>query len=324
MVMLMAIRPSRQLTKQIVSYCVVESWKYRKVPYLKAPQYLLQMKSIHATVGSHTNGLSSSRIRIPLIGSLNGKIGNGTAYAKDSLRRVEFFRGHSLLSSLNRMLSTSTSSNHIESKVQNNDEDNMNSARTDSNSCKKSKGSHHRIPVQNDEGKPQKNSFQSMFRQYGKVFITTYMGVYVSTLLGLFMSVQFGQLDAMHLISLLSGISAPAEPGGVADPGTIKEAATAMKEMVELLESYALTRPVAPMVEEYPWTANFAIAWIATKLTEPIRFGVTVMVTPPIAKLFGYRSIPTVVRNGSIEAVSGKNDASFAPNSAKTVKANEE
>lgn len=321
MVRSMAILPSHQSAKQIVSWCFVESWKYRKVPDLKAPQYLLQMRFIHATGGFHTNGILVSRGRISIIGSNNGKARNGTECTKDSLRRVDFFHGHSLLSSLNRMISTSTSSNHIESKMQNENED-TNSSKIGSNSCKNSKGSHERIPVQNDERKPHKNSFQSMFRQYGKVFITTYMGVYVSTLLGLFMSVQSGHLDAMQLISLLSGTSAPTEPGGVADPGTIKEATMAMKDLVELLESYTLTRPVAPMVEEYPWTANFAIAWIATKFTEPIRFGVTVMVTPPIAKLFGYRSIPTVVRNGSIDEVSGKKDASYAPKSAEAAEAN--
>lgn len=166
------------------------------------------------------------------------------------------------------------------------------------------------------EKKPQTFSFQSMLRQYGKVFIATYFTVYVSTIVGLFMSVQSGQIDAMYMISLLTGTSSPSEPGGVADPETIQEAASAMKDLVELLESYTITRPVAPLVEEYPWTANFAIAWIATKFTEPIRFGATVVLTPPIARFLGYR--PTSVRKGPIDVVGADQNNENSSSSSTT------
>jgi len=117
------------------------------------------------------------------------------------------------------------------------------------------------------------------------------------------------------MISLLTGSSAPSEPGGVADPETIQEAASAMKDLVELLESYTLTRPVAPMVEEYPWTANFAIAWIATKFTEPIRFGATVVLTPPVARFFGYRPTPSV--KGPIDVAAHKEQDDASPSSSR-------
>jgi len=150
-------------------------------------------------------------------------------------------------------------------------------------------------------------SFKAMFRQYGMVFIGTYFSVYVTTVVSLFMAVQSGQVDAMYIISLLTGTSAPAEPGGVADPETIQEAATAMKDLVELMESHMLSRPFAPIVEANPWTANFAIAWIATKFTEPIRLGATVVLTPSIAKFFGYKPISSIRRRkGSTDADASK------------------
>ena len=142
-----------------------------------------------------------------------------------------------------------------------------------------------------ETNKPEeKSSFQSMMKRYGKIFIGTDFGIYVTTVSCLFLSVQSGHIDAMYMISLLTGTSSPSEPGGVADPATIQEAASAMKDLVALLEGYTITRPVAPLVEQYPSTANFAIAWIATKFTEPIRFGATVVLTPPIARWFGYRA----------------------------------
>jgi hypothetical protein len=289
----MALLPSRQSAKQVLSYYIGGSCKYGKASYVKTPPSLLQLKSFHGTGGSLTNGLSSSRRRISWVGTLSDKTSNRTTNTKDSLRSLGPFNGHSQLSPFYRMLSTSSSSNTSASKKQDENQVDINNSSTGNNAFKNTKDKSDTVQVTNDdEGEPQKNSFQAMFRRYGKVFVGAYLAVYVSTVLGLFMSVQSGQLDAMYIMSLLTGTSAPADPGGVADPDTIKEAADAMNDIVELLESYTLTRPVAPMVEQYPWTANLAIAWIATKFTEPIRFGVTVVVTPTIAKMFGYRSVP--------------------------------
>jgi len=141
------------------------------------------------------------------------------------------------------------------------------------------------------EGK-QKQSFRSMVRQFGPVFIGTYGVAYVSTVFGLFMGVQSGLLDATYIMSYLTGNSSTAAAGaagdGIIDPDTIQYATSTMNEMVEFLGKYSWTKPLAPIVEQYPWTANFAIAWIMTKFTEPIRMGFTVMITPYTAKKLGY------------------------------------
>ena len=144
------------------------------------------------------------------------------------------------------------------------------------------------------ESKPNKQSFRSMLRQYGPIFIGTYGVVYVSTVFGLFMGIQSGILDATSIMDYLSGTaSSTADAGGgggvdVDPDNTIQSAASTMTYMVEFLEYYSWTKPLAPIVQENPWTANFGIAWIMTKFTEPIRLGLAVAVTPSIAKKIGY------------------------------------
>jgi len=278
-------------------------------------------------IGTLSDGTSNSTMNTALgFRSFNSMTKFSQLESEKGTNTNDMFQSHHFIdmnfqfSSSHRMLSTSSSSTHSGSKMQDTTEDRT---ITGSNSDKTIKDTSSSAQITDvDESKPQAMSFQSMLRQYGKIFIGTYLTVYVSTILSLFMSVQSGQIDAMYMISLLTGTSAPADPGGVADPDTIKEATSAMKDLVKLLEKYTITRPVAPMVEEYPWTANFAIAWIATKFTEPIRFGVTVAVTPPIARYLGYKSTTTAVQNSPIEVVSKRGDTSHASDSATTVKTN--
>lgn len=268
----MALRLS---TKQILSRCVRNgAWSQRKTG--------LAQSLFHSDGNLSATLLSSYRGRISWIGTLSDKTTNGLTVSDKSLQNLGTSSGHLKFSPLlqHRLLSTSSVPN----------------ATSTSKKQEESKN--------NIEEKPEPTSFRTMMKRYGKVFIATYFTVYVSTVMSLFMAVQSGHLDAMYMISLLTGTSSPSEPGGVADPETIKDAATAMKDLVDLLESYTLTRPVAPMVEEYPWTANFAIAWVATKFTEPIRFGATVVLTPPVARFFGYR--PTPSAKGPIDVVAPK------------------
>ena len=278
-------------TRQVLPRFIGGQWNHGKA------SKGLQRSFFNGDGGIPTSVISPYRGRISWIGSLSDKTVNGFSVSEVGVRSLGHSSGHFRLSPLHRMLSTSSASNTSVSKKQDNSEDDTIA-----------------------EEKPEPSSFRSMMKKYGKVFITTYFAVYVSTVLGLFMSVQSGQIDAMYMISLLTGTSSPSEPGGVADPDTIKEAASAMKDLVELLESYTLTKPFAPMVEEYPWTANFAIAWIATKFTEPIRFGATVVLTPPIARFFGYSSTPTAVRKGPIDIVGvpKDDDASSSTQSSST------
>ena len=339
----MAFRFLSRSTKSIRAFNVNKSGKGF---FIKKPTYIFRLNSHHLVGINTVHGNSLFRGWIQLMGiprervsningntnarfwfltsvnvdsySLSEKNIDMTTNTKKELRRPTFNNMDFKVPLLHRMISTSSTSHQSGSKLQDEKKDDFNISTTMKNVIDNSTDKSNSAQVMDVEnGNRGKISFQSMLRQYGKVFIATYIAVYVSTVLGLFASLQSGQLDAIYIISLLTGSSSPAEPGGVADPDTIKEATSAMNDLVKLLESYRITRPVAPMVEQYPWTANFAIAWIATKFTEPIRFGVTVLVTPPLSKYFGRRFTPAAVESGPIQVVSKRGDTSSASNSTK-------
>lgn len=273
----MTLRPFGRSTKQVASRFIGGSWNCGKAPGFETP-LVPRFKALHTIGGS---GYPSSRGRISSVATLRERTRYTIPKTLGISRFSDPWSRHSPSSPLYPTFSTSSPPNKKE------DDGKDGSSAT-------------------EVAKPD-TSFKSMFRQYGMVFIGTYFSVYVTTVVSLFMAVQSGQVDAMYIISLLTGTSAPAEPGGVADPETIQEAATAMKDLVELMESHMLSRPFAPIVEANPWTANFAIAWIATKFTEPIRLGATVVLTPSVAKFFGYKPISSIRRRkGSKDKAASK------------------
>jgi hypothetical protein len=130
-----------------------------------------------------------------------------------------------------------------------------------------------------EQNTPEKPTFKSMVQKYGKVFVWTYLSVYVSTVLGLYFGIEAGALDPAYIMSWISSPPSDADPESVA---------TTVEVIVEWLNRHAWTKPAAPFVEKYPWAANFGVAWVATKFTEPIRFGVTVAILPTVARRLGY------------------------------------
>ena len=118
-------------------------------------------------------------------------------------------------------------------------------------------------------------TFGSMLKRYGPVFVGTYFTVYVSTLLTLFGGVESGVLDPVVLFQWLG------QSGG-------GEAVSTVHLVVDWMEQHSWTAPYAPYVEKNPSMANLAVAWIAVKFTEPIRFGLTLGITPRVARYFGY------------------------------------
>jgi hypothetical protein len=113
-----------------------------------------------------------------------------------------------------------------------------------------------------------------MFRMYGPVFVGTYATVYVSTLGALYVGVQTGALDPVALFGWLGQ-----------DTG---ECHNTVDLVVDFMQKHTFTEPYAPSVEKHPHLANLAVAWIATKFTEPIRLAVALPLTPRIARYFGY------------------------------------
>jgi hypothetical protein len=113
-----------------------------------------------------------------------------------------------------------------------------------------------------------------MFRMYGPVFVGTYATIYVSTLGALYAGVQSGALDPVALFGWLGQ-----------DTG---DCHNTVDLVVDFMQKHTFTESYAPSVEKHPHLANLAVAWIATKFTEPIRLAIALPLTPRIARYFGY------------------------------------
>jgi hypothetical protein len=145
----------------------------------------------------------------------------------------------------------------------------------------------------NDDQKNEKKkkTFGSMMRTYGPVFLGTYIAVYLTTLSSLYAGVTSGILDPVALFSTL-GITTTTTTTMMADGSSAVDVATSSTTAVELVHhflcKYDLTRSYAHYVPSYPGVANFGVAWIAAKFTEPFRIPIAIAITPRIARFWNY------------------------------------
>ncbi len=120
-------------------------------------------------------------------------------------------------------------------------------------------------------------AFGAMMKKYGPVFIGTYLGVYVTTLALFFGGIETGVLDPVVLFQWIGS-----------DSGSVT-ASTTYDLVMEFMKNHAVTKPAVPYLEKYPSMANFAVAWITVKFTEPLRLPVALFLTPRVARMVGYR-----------------------------------
>lgn len=99
---------------------------------------------------------------------------------------------------------------------------------------------------------PKRNMFQRLWHDYGWVGVSTYLTVYVGTLGMLFVAIRSGALGADTVVRMVTRLG---------------------------LESH--------FDELDPKKGDFLMAWVATKLTEPLRAAVTMAITPKIARMVG-------------------------------------
>lgn len=59
------------------------------------------------------------------------------------------------------------------------------------------------------------------------------------------------------------------------------------KQVKGILETFSWGGHVAELIERNPHVANFALAWVATKFTEPVRLLVTVGIVPKVGRFLG-------------------------------------
>jgi len=108
--------------------------------------------------------------------------------------------------------------------------------------------------------------FKQMWKKYGYLFVGTYASVYVTTLGALFIS-----LDQDILQAATFGL----------------DAETSVIKFCDMVETLTGSKDFPGYIRENPRVGTFAIAWIMTKFTEPLRLGVTVVALPQIAKKLG-------------------------------------
>jgi len=130
-----------------------------------------------------------------------------------------------------------------------------------------------------------KSSYQ-MLKQYGPVFVGTYATIYMITLGGFYGGIDTGFIDPVTMISYLKTTSTSVE-GEI-----MEECRTTAQVVIDYLNHYAWSQPIVPFLEKNPHFANLAVAWVATKVTEPLRFIVCFAAVPKLADYLGF--VPTI------------------------------
>lgn len=113
------------------------------------------------------------------------------------------------------------------------------------------------IPVSKPTG------IKALWHNYGWAAVGTYLSIYIVTLSSVFISLDLDLFNAATF-----GF----------DPNE------AIKKACDMVE-YATGQTFLPnYIRDHPRVGTFAIAWLMTKFTEPLRLAVTVMVTPKVAR----------------------------------------
>ncbi|KAL0490669.1 DUF1279 domain-containing protein [Acrasis kona] len=120
---------------------------------------------------------------------------------------------------------------------------------------------------------PPRGKIRTFIRKYGPTGVVVYFAVYFATLFGLFFAIDNDIIVVGDVEKLLAKIGL----------GTKKEIDD---DAEEESKGGLMTKIFGSVFEDKVQVANFGIAWVLTKFTEPIRLAVTVAITPYILKLF--------------------------------------
>jgi hypothetical protein len=142
------------------------------------------------------------------------------------------------------------------------------------------------------ENKNVKGSFVGLFQKYGWTFFGTYMSIYVTTLVSLYASIDTGLLDPTTIANIDLPWHAPS--GTAAQDADVREFHSTAEFVGSYLEKFSWTKQYASYATQNPHTTNLALAWIATKLTEPIRLAVTLAILPSVSKMVGKKGDQSV------------------------------
>jgi hypothetical protein len=164
-------------------------------------------------------------------------------------------------------------------------------------------------------------SFTAMLRMYGPVFIGTYGVVYLTTLSTLYAGVASGVVDPVALFTTLNIIPTAvvdAAATAAVDAGATIGPTTTVDLVYNFLDRHEITKAYAHYVQDYPALANFGVAWIAVKFTEPIRLPVAISITPRVARYIGYRPQDKDSNNKAAEEHVKKDESSSSSSSSNS------
>jgi hypothetical protein len=165
-------------------------------------------------------------------------------------------------------------------------------------------------------------SFTAMLRMYGPVFIGTYGVVYITTLSTLYAGVASGVVDPVALFTTLgiipTAVVDAAATSAAVDAGAMIGPTTTVDLVYNFLDRHEITKAYAHYVQDYPALANFGVAWIAVKFTEPIRLPVAISITPRVARYIGYRPQDKDSNNKAAEEHVKKDESSSSSSSSNS------
>lgn len=112
-----------------------------------------------------------------------------------------------------------------------------------------------------------KGKIKALWKNYGIVAIGTYAGIYVSVLSSVFFALEYDVFNAATF-----GF----------DP------AAAVQKVCDLVEYSTGNKGLPAYIREHPKVGTFAIAWVMTKFTEPVRLAVAITIVPSVARFLRF------------------------------------
>jgi len=127
-------------------------------------------------------------------------------------------------------------------------------------------------PVSPEDDESLKGKVKKLWKQYGVVAIGTYLGIYVSVLSSVYFALEYDVFNASTF-----GF----------DP------TSAVQKVCDLVENFTGSTFLPGYIREHPRVGTFAVAWVMTKFTEPLRLALAISVVPGVARTLG-RAPPKV------------------------------
>lgn len=142
-----------------------------------------------------------------------------------------------------------------------------------------------------ENAKESVHGIKKLWKKYGMYGVGIYFGVY------------FGTIGLFYLALSSSLVSA--------------------KDAIFVFKTLGVDR-FMDLTELNPKAGNFALAWILTKLVEPLRLGFTILITPPISRLLRARSSDGEPLNSTTNITDGSVDVNKQHSSTVSVAASKD